>query len=1103
VTEDSRSLARRRQALYKLLAREGLGVPESAIAPTSRNGPLPLSFAQERMWLLEHLSPSGTEYLASAVWRLSGRLDLRALERALCGVVARHEALRTRFILLDDHPVQVIEPAVPIALPVTDLTASSPDLAEAAAKEVISAEIAKPFDLGQAPLMRARLVIPSVHEHILVLTMHHIVNDEWSDRIIRGDLWALYSAFCRGQEPRLEPLPLQYADFAVWQRGWLAGETLESQLSYWRRQLDGLRPVHILDTVTRPRRHSARGANFNFTIPPSLAGSVAVISGLADATPFMVSLAIFQLLLSHYSGQDDIAVGVPVANRNRPEIQSIVGFFTNTLVLRADLSGNPSLLEFLARVRASALDAYAHQDLPFERLVAELRPQRVADLNPLFQIMFVYQSADPGEPQVEGIRIAAEDVGWTTSKFDLTFGITEGSDGFTGLVEYATDLFDEDQVRRMAEHFCALLADVARSPHQRLSDLATVPADERRRLLKEWNDTRVPPPAATVASLFEAQVARTPDAVAVVSRAAEVPFAELDDRANRLARYLIRRGVGPEDVVAVVLPRSDELVVGLLAVLKAGAAFFPADPGYPAARLDLMLADVGPRVMLADSGTRSGGGAGVDCLVLDQDPVRAAVAAMPGGRVADCERVAPLRPDHPAYVIYTSGTTGDPKGVVVSNASICGLAPTYSSRSPVFGEALKARPGVVLRVAHTASFAFDAAWDPVLWMLDGHRMYLADEDVRLDPAALISFVAQHEIDCLDMTPSQAAELIGAGLFGNAGHQVSMLVLGGEDVPGQLWERLRGQPGLTVFNTYGPTECTVDAVDGRLSPECAVALGRPVTGGKAFVLDKWLRPVPTGVAGELYVAGTGVARGYLGRPGLTSQRFVACPFSEAGTRMYRTGDLARWRDDGVLSFAGRADEQVKIRGFRVEPGEIEAVLGRHPDVAQVAVTARPGESGDLLLVAYVAGTGPVRAEELRAHVAASLPAYMVPSAFVPVERLPVTATGKLDRAALPTPDFRAAVRAEEGPRSPREAMLCGMFAGVLGLPAVGIHDNFFNLGGHSLLAFRIVTQVRAKLGMEVRLQDVFESPTVAQLADQLTEITQQRPALRPMRTQTPP
>ena len=1099
MTDDSRSAARRRQALHKLLARAGLGLPESAIAPASRNGPLPLSFAQERMWLLEHLSPSGTEYLASSVWRLSGPLNRSALERAICGVAARHEALRTRFVLLDDYPVQVIEPAAPIALPVTDLTASPADRAEATAKEIISAEIAKPFDLGKTPLMRARLVSLSGHAHILVLTMHHIVNDEWSDRIIHGDLWALYSAFCRGQEPRLEPLPLQYADFAVWQRGWLAGETLEGQLSYWRQRLDGLRPVHIYDTAARSQGHSSRGAHYNFTIPSSLAGSVAVLGGLADATPFMVSLAVFQLLLSHYSGQDDIAVGVPIANRDRPEIQSIVGFFTNTLVLRGDLSGNPAFLEFLARVRASALDAYAHQDLPFERLVAELRPQRVADRNPLFQIMFVYQAADAGELQVEGIRIAAEDAGWMTSKFDLTFGVTEGSDGFRGLIEYATDLFDHDQVRRMAEHFCSLLADVARSPHQRLSELATVPADERRRLLVEWNDTRVPPPATTVASLFEAQVARTPEAVAVVSEAADVSFAGLDGRANRLARYLIGQGIGPEDVVAVILPRSDELIVALLAVLKAGAAFLPADPGYPAPRLDRMLADVHPRLMLADSSTRRCCGAGVACLVLDEDPVRAAVAAMPGGRVADGERVAPLRGAHPAYVIYTSGSTGDPKGVVVSNASVCGLSPTYSSRSPVFGEALNARAGEVLRVAHTASFAFDAAWDPVLWMLDGHRMYLAGEEVRRDPAALISFVAEHEIDCLDMTPSLAAELIRAGLFGTGGHQVSMLVLGGEDVPGQLWETLRGQPGLTVFNTYGPTECTVDAVDGQLSPERGVALGRPVTGTQVFVLDAWLRPVPTGVTGELYVAGTGVARGYLGRPGLTSQRFVACPFGAAGTRMYRTGDLARWRDDGVLSFAGRADKQVKVRGFRVEPGEIEAVLGRHPDVAQVVVTARPGEGGDLLLVAYVTGTGQVRAEELRAHVAASLPAYMVPSAFVPLERLPVTATGKLDRAALPAPDFRAAVRAEAGPRSPREAMLCGMFAGVLGLPGVGIHDNFFELGGHSLLAFRLIAQIRAKLGMEIRLQAVFESPTVAQLAGQLTETTRERPVLRPMRT----
>ncbi len=1050
------------------------------------------------MWLLDHLSPTGTEYLTSAAWSLSGPLDASALEHAISAVVARHEALRTRFILLDDRPVQIIEPAVRVGLSVTDLTGIAADLAEAEAKEIISSEITKPFDLGKAPLMRARLVRHGRSEHILIFTMHHIVNDEWSDRIIQTDLWAFYSAFLQGREPRLEPLQVQYADFAVWQREWLAGETLEKQVSYWRHQLDGVRPVHILDTAARPQGHSARGAQYRFGLPRDLAGSIAALGRQADATPFMVSLGIFQLLLSQYSGQDDIAVGIPIANRNRPEIQSVVGFFTNTLVLRADLSGNPTFIEFLARVRASALDAYAHQDLPFEHLVAELRPERVADRNPLFQIMFVHQRGDAEDLEVEGIRVAPFDLDWRTSKFDLTFGLAEDRDGLKGLIEYATDLFDEDPVRRMADHFCSLLADIAPDPHRRLSELATVSADERRRLVEQWSGAGAAAPGGTVAGLFEAQVARTPGAVAVVSGAAEVSFAELDGRANRLARYLIGQGVGPEDVVAVALPRSDQLIVALLAVLKAGAAFLPVDPDYPAARLGYLLADAGPRLVLADSVTRERLGDGIARLVLDEDPVRAAVAAMPDGRVGDGERVAPLREGHPAYVIYTSGTTGDPKGALVSNASICGLSVTYSSRSPVFGEALAARAGQVLRVAHTASFSFDAAWDPVLWMLDGHELHIADDLTRHDPAALIRFVAEHGIDCLDLTPSLAAELLRAGLFGQSGHQVSMLVLGGEDVPGQLWALLRDLPGVAVFNTYGPTECTVDSVDGRLAPERAVALGRPVPGARVFVLDRWLRPVPAGVAGELYVAGTGVARGYLGRPGLTGERFVACPFGTAGARMYRTGDLARWRGDGLLEFAGRADDQLKIRGLRVEPAEVEAVLARHPDVAQVAVAARTGECGDPLLVAYVVGVGPVRAEELRAHAAASMPGYMVPSAFVPVERLPVTSNGKLDRAALPDPDLGARVQADAGPRSPREAVLCGLFADVLGLPRVGIHDSFFDLGGHSLLAMHLISQIRAKLGMEIRLRDLFESPTVARLADQLSEITEKRPVLRPMR-----
>ncbi|GLZ29127.1 hypothetical protein Lesp02_13170 [Lentzea sp. NBRC 105346] len=954
-----------------------------ALVAVERPERVPLSYAQWRLWFLHRLEP-GPVYNMPLVLRLSGDVDESALRTAFDDVVARHEVLRTVYPEAGGEPYQLVIDAA--AEWGGDLTGHV-------------------FDLASEPPIRASLSRQG-DDFVLTVLLHHIAGDGWSTAVLMRDFATAYSARCRGAAPDWAPLPVQYADYALWQR------ELPLDVEYWTRQLADL-PEQLALPFDRPRSavSSYRGDVVEFSVDPAVHRGLTELARATGTSLFMVLHAGLAALLTRLGAGVDIPIGTPIAGRTDDALDDLVGLFVNTLVLRTDVAGDPSFTELLARVRETDLAAYAHQDVPFEVVVEALNPTRSLARNTLFQVMLALGNTPSADVDLPGLTIRSEPVSVATTKFDLTLNFVE-RDGLHACFEYATDLFDRSTIEAMAGRLTRLLAAVVADPDRSIGEIDLLEPAERHRLLVEWNDTDHEVSGELVPDMFLDQVRRTPDAVALVTSRERFTFAELNRRADALAGDLARRGVGPEDIVALAVPRED-FVVALLAVLKTGAAYLPIDPGYPAERIEYMLADAAPKVVLRD--------------VLGEGPP------------VDVE----LRPEHPAYVIYTSGSTGRPKGVVIEHRSLANLVRHHRE---LFG-------GERLRVALTASFSFDTSWEGLLCLVSGHELHVLDDDVRRDARATVSYM--DDIDLVDLTPSYAEMLIDAGLLDRG---PSIVLLGGEACGERLWTRLRDRPDIRSLNLYGPTEATVDSLVADLRDSARPLVGRPFHNTRAYVLDAALRPVPVGVPGELYVAGVSLARGYLNRPDLTSSRFVACPF---GGRMYRTGDLARWTPDG-LEYLGRADDQVKIRGYRVEPGEVEAALG-----VPCAVVVR-----DDRLVAYV--VGPV--DGLRERAAASLPEYMVP-ALVSIESLPLTPNGKLDRAALPDP----VVSSGRGPRDPREEILCGLFAEVLGASSVGIDDDFFALGGHSLLAMRLVNRVRVTLGEELPVRALFDTPTVAGLA----------------------
>ncbi len=1052
-------------------ARERSGIPRRQEA-----GPVPLSFAQERLWFLDRLEPGSAAYNISGSLRLRGLLEAGVLAASLDRLAARHEALRTVFVAGDEGPMQVVDPSLRLPLPVVDLRQLPLPAAEAL--RLAREEARRPFDLAAGPLMRATLLRIEPEDHILLLTLHHIVTDGWSMRIYLRELTSLYDALCQGLPSPLPELPIQYTDFAAWQRDWLSGEVLAAQLAWWREKMAGA-PATLELPVDNPRLplQSRRAGHLPFRLSEEVSARLPALARERDATLFMVLLAAFQVLLQRHTGQDDIVVGTPIANRNRVELEGLIGLFANSLALRSDLSGDPLFPELLGRVRDTALGAFAHQDLPFEKLVAELRPERDLTRTPVFQVLFVLQNVRAGGllPQAGALRVEPFGMALDTAKFDLTLSLSEGALGISGNFEYNRDLFERPTVLRLMGHFQRLLEGIAADDGQPLCALPLLAEAERQQVLAEWNDTRREyRRAVCLHELIAETMARAPEAVAVVFEGNALTYRDLDRLSSRLANRLRALGVGPEVRVAVAMARSLELIVGLVGVLRAGGAYVPLDPEYPRERLAYMLADSRAAVLLAqESVLASLPAAEVPVVRLDET-----FATLDGE--SEVPPAVDTVEDNLAYVIYTSGSTGRPKGTMNAHR---GIVNRLLWMQEAYGLAADDR------VLQKTPASFDVSVWEFFWpLLTGARLVVARPGGHRDPAYLSGLIRDEGITTLHFVPSMLQAFLEQLEVDDCA-SLRRVICSGEALPHELQQRFFAHLDCGLHNLYGPTEAAVDVTFWPCRPgEARVPIGRPIANLQIHVLSPSFQPAPIGVAGELCIGGVGVGRGYLGRPGLTAEKFVPDPFSaQPGARLYRTGDLTRTLADGRIEFLGRIDFQVKIRGFRVEIGEIEAALAASPGVRQALVLAREKATGGLGLVAYVVPDGP--AEELgvpalRQRLRQILPEHMVPPAFVVLPSFPLNPSGKIDRRALPQPDQQAA--GTGAPRTVLERAIAETWCAVLGLPEVGLRDNFFDLGGHSLLLFRLQRELRDRFGLNLALVDLFQHSTVAALADLLAE-----------------
>jgi amino acid adenylation domain-containing protein len=1055
----------KRELLARLLQKKGVGA-STPIPVRASHGPVPLSHAQSRLWFIERLSPGTATYNVSGALRLRGQLDLAVLERAIDEVVRRHEALRTTFEDVGGEPTQRIHPWMDVPLPLEDLTSVAEGSRDERARELARAEAIRPFDLVHGPLLRTRLFKLAPEEHELVFTMHHIVSDGWSVGVLVREVSTLYEAFLAGKPSPLPQLAIQYADYAVWQRELLSSEQLDTHLGFWKAHLEGM-PL-VLDLPTdrpRPPTQTFHGATIRRALSMEAKRAVQEVSRKAGATEFMTLLAAFGVLLGRYSSQSELVIGSPIANRTRRETEGLIGFFVNTLALGLRVDRSASFEALLADVRSRALGAYAHQDLPFEQLVNALKVERAMSRSPVFQAMFVLQNAPATELRLAGLEVTPHPIATGVASLELTLVVTPTAEGYTLEWEFNTDLFDRSTVERMATHFEVLLETATRQPQRRVGELPLLTEEERHRIIVEWNDTKsANPRGVLVHELFEAQVDRGPDAPAVVFEGRSVGYGELEALSNRIAHRLRRLGVRREDRVAVCMLRSVELLATLLGVLKAGAAYVPIDPTYPPDRIAYMLSDSGARVIVTQRAIRDVLGA-TEATVLEADADELTASAP--------ERLGvSLHPCSAVYMIYTSGSTGQPKGVVNTHA---GVVNRLQWMKPALG---LDDSDVFLQ---KTPFTFDVSvWELFCPLTFGARLVVARPEGHKDTAYLCDLVERTGVTTLHFVPSMLEPFLDEPDLGKCA-SVRRVVCSGEALAYATTQRFHQRMGAELHNLYGPTEASIEVTwwpSAAEDPGPSVPIGRPIANTQTYILDAELLPVPVGVRGELHLGGVQVARGYGGRAALTAERFVPDPFA-SGVRLYKTGDLARWRPDGAIEYLGRLDHQVKVRGFRIELGEIETVLSELEEVREAVVVAREDVPGDTRLVAYVVATNPegLDVETLRRRLEAKLPDYMVPSAFVRLESLPLTSSGKVNRGELPCPRIERAP-APEGPRDPLDERLCAIFAAVLGVDRVGVHDDFFALGGHSLLAIRIVSRVRDELGFDVALRDVFDCPTIA-------------------------
>ncbi len=1095
-TEIRAELAERKAEVINFLQQSNLEVNSTcdSIIPIQRNQDLPVSFAQSRLWFLDHLEGASATYNIPVSLRLFGSLNVTALEMAVREIVRRHEVLRTSFKLVNDAPVQAIASDTTIALPVIDLQhLPEPEQSEQV-KQLAIAESQQAFDLSVAPLLRVTLLRLSETSHVLLIAMHHIISDGWSMGVFIAELSELYRSSCAGEPAHLPSLPIQYADFACWQRQWLTGDILQKQLNFWKELLAAAPPLLELPTDRpRPSVQTFVGSFVEFPLDHGLSQQLNRLSQQSGATLFMTMFAAFAALLSRYSGQDDIVIGSPIANRNRREVESLIGFFVNTLALRVKFEENPTFHELLELVKEMTLGAYEHQDLPFEKLVEELQPERSLSYSPLFQVMFEMENTPSGKLELPGLQIEPLELENINAKFDLTLSIQSSESGLVCGWEYKTDLFDRSTIERLAVNFQTLLESIVANPQQRVAQLPILSAIEQQQIVETWNQTQADYPLdRCFPQLFEAQVARTPDAIAVSFGDRHLTYQQLNVRANQWARHLVELGVGAETIVALVSDRNPDFLTAMLAVFKAGGAYLPLNPHHPAERIQQVISQSQVSLILTSSSWTSMLAAIANSL--DNSPQLIDFHQLNTEYYSSENLPVRCSPSNLAYVIYTSGSTGKPKGAMLEHQGM--LNHLYAKVKDL---------GLTAHdiVAQTAAQTFDISiWQFLIPLLVGARVEIVSTETAADPAQLLSFVEHQHISILEIVPSLLRAILQYIELSTSLPRLSLrwLILTGETLPPQLCRQwLEYYPKIPMLNAYGPTECSDDVthypIDRAPAPEILnLPIGRPIANTQLYILDMQLQPVPIGVAGELYVGGAGVGRGYLDDLVLTRQAFIDNPFNPTiSAHLYKTGDNARYLPDGNIEFLGRIDYQVKIRGFRIELGEIEAVLTQHPDIQAVKVIDREDKPGNKYLVAYIVSNQALTINYLRDFLNHKLPDYMVPGAFVFLDRIPLTPNGKVDRKALPVPDLGTSDTFVP-PSDALELQLMQIWEEVLHVSPIGVRDNFFNLGGHSLLAVSLMARIQQQFGKKLSLATLFQGATIAHLAQIIRSTTTASPFL---------